>query len=168
MSNLVKIASKLPMAITIMEPNPNPEKPGLAGTLKSATINGTNTRGSGAEAMTAGVDADMFKKWADANPDYANSVRVMGDDEDLNSAASYGFEPGLQAVVEDGDNTKVAAEGSSQKGPGPVSDADMKPTSDTPNDDSPRSATNSPLNNPGPSAGVTTPATAPVVSAVKK
>ena len=140
MPETVKIASKLPIAIQITEPVPDQfkDKPGLAPQLKSAVINGTNTRGAASEAVTHDVDADMFKKWSEANPQHADHLRVLGKDEEVGGAADFGFEPGLKKASEDG---KSASDGSTVKDAGPVKASDMAATSSVPNDDSPRSQT---------------------------
>lgn len=40
MSETIRIASRLPLPVTLAEPNPNPQQPGLAPTLRSFVLPG--------------------------------------------------------------------------------------------------------------------------------
>lgn len=53
--------------------------------------------------------------------------------------ALFGHEPGLEALAADAENTRLAELGTGDQEPGPVEAIDMNATSDTPNDDTPRS-----------------------------
>lgn len=139
MSNTVRVRSMAPMAFAISEPHPDPEKPGNSPQLLSAVI----------KPGVSEVDGDVFKAWSDTKPGFLTDgvVTEMKDDEE---EMSFGFEPALKAA-----STEGASDGSLLKEKGPVSSADMKPTSGAPNDDSPRSQTPSPISNPAPAIGVT-------------
>ena len=106
MSDTINIASSLPLPMRIMEPFPNPEKPGDAGPLKSAIIGAGGHRTASGMTVTRGVDADLYRKWSEANPHHpallGEHFRKVSDDEidNLeNPEILFGFEPGLEAGI---------------------------------------------------------------------
>lgn len=106
MSDTINIASSLPLPLRIMEPFPNPEKPGEAGPLKSAIIGAGGHRTASGVTVTRGVDADLYRKWSEANPHHPaladEQFREVSDDEIEkleNPELSFGWEPGLEAGI---------------------------------------------------------------------
>lgn len=147
MPETVTIASRLPVAIRIADPNPDPEKPGEAPPARSAVINGARHPGSVGEAgITRGVDADLWRKWLEANK---NNDLVQGgllaavqeDQADAVNKAEYGFQPGLERVAQS--DAEAASKGSTVTESGPLRAVHLAATSDAPMDDSPRSQTRS-------------------------
>lgn len=141
MADTIKVASRSPMAIRITE-SAEGKEPGTE--LKSAVLSGSSSIRGSLEGVTE-VDAAFFRQWLKANPDHpavaAGLIREMDEDEDIASADKFGFEPALKAAVDDKDNSKAAAKGSTVTDGGPVKSSDLATRSDTPNDDSPRSQT---------------------------
>lgn len=117
---------------------------GEAAEIRSVVLKGAPHPDSAEEGRTENVDAELFDGWMKASkhhPAVANGLlRIVGDKE-KDEGQSFGHEPGLDALVKDKDNQKLAAAGSTLTGPGPVKADDMAATSDQPNDDSPRSQT---------------------------
>ena len=154
------VASRLPVPLRITEPHPNKEKPGEAPELRSHVIVAAGHPGSIEEGITRDVPADLFHAWMDANPHHpavhGNLLREVSE-EDLKKGVEFGWEPNLKRLSEDGKNTEAAAKGSQTTSQGAVKAEDMAAHSDAPNDDSPRSQTES-----GFGAGTGTAAVAPV------
>jgi hypothetical protein len=158
-----------PMRITEPLPEEFRAKPGLAPELKSVVINGANH----AEArygvgVTKDVDAELFHKWLDeakrAGDPRATMFKEMSPDEaDKPVEMSFGYQPALDAMKADAENTAKAAEGSAVKDTAPLSGAAMAAKSDTPNDDTPRGDPTAPGVVP-----TQTPATAKVAPAAAK
>jgi hypothetical protein len=135
----IKVASRLHTAVTLGGQMPNPEKPGEGEPSPSFTLAGAGHPG---QETISEVDAEAFSAWKKANErhDWLQNglVREVPDDYEA-PAMSFGHEPALEALSSDKDNSKLAKEGVGEAEPGPVSAEDMAATSDTPNDDSPRS-----------------------------
>lgn len=151
MSDTVRVKSSLMLPVSISEPLPKEfaDKPGAAPALKTGVVRpGTND-----------VDADLWRAYsgADPKPSFVADGHIVEapSEEEEEAGAGFGFEPALKAA-----STEGAAEGSTIKAAGPVSSADMKPTSNAPADDSPRSQPPSPLGNVA--------AAAPIASAVNQ
>jgi hypothetical protein len=147
MTDTVTVASRAHMAIHIREPLPKEykDRPGDAPLLRSAVINGSNHENARAGVgITQNVDAETFRLWHEQqvalNSALADLVSIVSaDDAEKDDPTEYGFEPGLRRAAE-GENASAAADGSTVTHGGPVSAGDMAATSDTPNDDSPRSS----------------------------
>ncbi len=146
MTDTVTVASRAPMAIQIQEPLPDEfrEKPGEAPLLRSATLNGSNHPGAkGGVGFTHGVEAEVFDLWHKAQVKAKSALAGMFSIVDPKEAdkpvpLEYGFEPGLERMSENAENTSAAEEGSTVTHEGPVTSEEMAARSDTPNDDSPR------------------------------
>lgn len=140
MSRTIRIASRLPVPVTLVEPNPNPEKPGLAPTLRSVVVPGA--RHPGGETVSV-IDAEIFGAWRDGNKGHdwlrGDLLREVDADYDPASAAQFGHEPGLEVLAADAENTRLAELGTEFDEHAPVPAEEMDATSDQPNDDSPRS-----------------------------
>jgi len=139
MAKMIKVASRLPMAVALREPNPNPDKPGETPTLRSVTL--ASAPHPGGETIST-VDAELFAAWKDGNPNHdwlsGDLVREVPDDHEADGP-SFGHEPGVEAWSQNADNVKLAEQGTEGEAGLPVTAEDMAATSDTPNDDSPRS-----------------------------
>lgn len=151
MADTLRVRSTAMMPFKISEPHPDPEKPGNSPLLKTAVLRpGLNT--------LSGDEVVAYRAWAGTKPEMLQGgtvTEVEGDEPDM----SFGFEPALQAA-----STAGAADGSTIKTAGPVSSADMKPTSDAPPADSPRAE---PRNPADPVVPVASPATPPAAAAGK-
>ncbi|MEZ2410541.1 hypothetical protein AB6806_27470 [Bosea sp. RCC_152_1] len=98
MGKTVTIASRIPMAIRIEEPEGNPDKPGLSKDRQSTVIKGAGNDLGTVEGLTTGVDEDVFDAWVKANPNHAAVVngmlrKVPGDEAPAEIV--YGFETAL-------------------------------------------------------------------------
>jgi hypothetical protein len=120
------------MSLRITEPEPNPEKPGLSGPLRTAVLSGNNVSGEFGMGVTE-VDADLWKAFSgsEAYSACADNLREVDGDEDL-SVSEFGFEPALHALANDKGNTKAAKKGSTMTDPAPVAAVDMKTGSNDP------------------------------------
>lgn len=140
MADMIRVASRSPMRIRMTE-SADGKAPGTE--LKYADLAGSAATPGSLEGVTE-VDADLFHSWMKANEGHpavvAGLIREMGKDETVGDPANFGFEPALEAATS-GENADAAAKGSTTTEPGAVSSVDMKATSDTPADDSPRSQT---------------------------
>lgn len=136
---MIKVASRLPMAVALTEPHPNPAKPGESPALRSVVLAGAGHPG---EETVSTVDAEVFGAWQSANARHEwlknELVREVPDDYEP-GPASYGHEPGLETLSKDKGNTKLAQQGTGADEAAPVKASEMAATSETPNDDSPRS-----------------------------
>ncbi|WP_038367855.1 hypothetical protein [Bosea sp. UNC402CLCol] len=95
MGKTVTIASRIPMAIRIEEPEGNPDKPGLSKDRQRTVIKGAGNDLGTVEGLTAGVDEDLFDAWVKANPNHGAVVngllRKVGAEEQP-QGITYGFE----------------------------------------------------------------------------
>lgn len=140
MSETIRIASRLPLPVTLSEPNPNPQQPGLSPALRSFVLPGAAHPGG---ETVSDVDAEIYRAWKDGNEGHdwlrGDLIREVSADYTGMDPALFGHEPGLEALAADTENTRLAELGTGDQEPGPVEAIDMNATSDTPNDDSPRS-----------------------------
>ncbi len=147
MADKLRIASKSPMPLRMEVVNDD-------GSISSVVINPAGAEAGFPEGVTENVDADLYRRWIDENSDHAFVVagllRELAEDEIV---TEYGFEAGLAKAAEDEENVKLSEQGSTITDPAPVGAQDMAATSETPNDDSPRSDVNTGLeSNPAPAA----------------
>nr|WP_321986149.1 hypothetical protein [uncultured Lichenicoccus sp.] len=140
MTDHIRVASKAHTAIRIHSRPKDKEHPEQDVPEHEAVING-NTHASAVNGVgiTEGVHAETFHQWIEDHPEHKDLLTEVSDDDLEKHAdlqASSGFEPGLEAVDPAGQT-----EGSVTEHPGPVHDSELKPTSEAPADDSPRSQT---------------------------
>lgn len=100
MGKAVTIASRIPMAIRIEEPEGNPDKPGLSKERRSIVIQGAGNELGTVEGLTVGVDEAIFDAWVKDNPNHSAVVngllrKVSGDEGPAEIV--YGFEAALPA-----------------------------------------------------------------------
>ncbi|KAA0117875.1 hypothetical protein CIW48_27120 [Methylobacterium sp. P1-11] len=135
----IKIASRLHTAVTLGGQPVNPERPGEGEPSPSFTLAGADHPG---QETISEIDAEAFGAWKKANDSHPwlrdEMVREVPDDYE-SPAMSFGHEPALEALSSDKDNSKLAKEGTGEDQSNPVPAEEMAATSDTPNDDSPRS-----------------------------
>jgi hypothetical protein len=120
----ITVGSSAATAIFIhsIDPNADPEKPGLHTPERTAVIAGnrapTAVNGLG---LTHGVDAEMFDQWMAVHPEFKGILIPMSEADvtaHVDVQQQYGHEPALKAAAEDPVQAKLAAQGSS--GPQPV------------------------------------------------
>lgn len=101
MGKTVTIASRIPMAIRIEEPEGSPDKPGLSKDRRSIVIRGVGNELGTVEGFTPDVDEAIFDAWVKANPNHAAIVngllRKASADEEI-AGIDYGFETALPAA----------------------------------------------------------------------
>lgn len=130
--NTVRVLSRSHTALTLSEPNPNPEKPGDAPPLKTVTL-----AGNGAVSE---VDAETFNAWKKGNPNHPflneGILEEVGADYEP-EAEVFGHEPALEAALKEKGAKKAARAGSEAgAGPGELTGEQMTPENGTaPGDD---------------------------------
>ncbi|GBU18031.1 MULTISPECIES: hypothetical protein [Methylobacterium] len=136
---MIKIASRLPMAVSLIGPPADPERPGVGPAPVAFTVPGAGHPG---QDTVASVDAEAFAAWKKGNPDHdwlANGLVREVDDDYEPGEIEFGHEPALERLTKDRANNKLAGEGSGETEEAPLSSDAMAANSDEPNDDSPRS-----------------------------
>lgn len=101
MPDTLTIGSMSPLSILIAESIPDPAKPGEFPAPRTAVIKGMS---GGLEGLTEGVDAAFYHGWLKDNPMHpalANGLfrEIPDGDAAKDTAAAFGFEPGLKAVA---------------------------------------------------------------------
>lgn len=113
MAKTVTIASRIPMAIRLEEPDGNPDKPGLSKARQSIVINGAGNELGALEGFTADVDEALFDAWVEANSNHDAVVNGLlrkvpqGEPEE---AITYGFETVMPTAVDAVEEPSPAAE----------------------------------------------------------
>jgi hypothetical protein len=121
----MRVMSRLPLALRISEPHPNPERPGDSPVLKQGVLY---------PGVNENVDDDLFKAWTGAS---GSDFVASGDDikagntdgkiyemTEEEPAAEYGFEVALKRAADAGGSE--AGKGSTVTDPGPVKAEDMR------------------------------------------
>lgn len=119
MTKTITIASRAPMAIRLVRPDPNPGTPGLSPELDTIVLNGAGNQAGMVEGFTPGVDADFYNAWLKANPNHpvvtSGVLRVVADEE-AGDGIQYGYEPALAAATEEAEaDAKEAAKAAKAK-----------------------------------------------------
>lgn len=145
MSKKILVSSMAHTALTLMEPNPNPEKPGDSPPLRSVTINSSGQPGRAALTTLEGEDAEVFSNWAKANKN-SDLLRsgVLSDGEESDGEESDGEEKwGHETFLPEAEGSgstvkekagkvkekagKVKASQMTEKGPGKPDDGPGEP-----------------------------------------
>lgn len=123
MTKTITIASRAPMAVRLMRPDPNPGAPGLSPELDTIVLNGAGNEAGMVEGITNGVDAEFYNAWLKANPNHpvvtTGVLRVVPEDEAADGL-QYGYEPALAAATQEAeaeaeDEAKEAAKAAKAK-----------------------------------------------------
>lgn len=122
-------------ALTLMEPNPNPEKPGDAAPLRSFTLASSGRPGVAAVTELTGNEAEAFEAWSKENKNgdlMRSGVIEVGSDEDGDGSIEWGHEAFLKGAKGSGSTEKAAAgkvkaQDMTEKGPGKPNDGPGEP-----------------------------------------
>jgi hypothetical protein len=140
-NRLISVASRAHTSFVINEPPENPDKPGLSPAGRSIVLHGaSHPEATNGEMVNRGVHARTFRAWHEAekaaNTPLAGLVYEVPDDYQGNAGpGSFGWQPALDVVSGDA----AAGDGSTTTHQPPVSGPEMAATSDTPQEDTPRS-----------------------------
>ena len=119
--------------LTLMEPNPNPEKPGEAAPLRSFTLASSGRPGVAAVTELTGDEAEAFEAWAKENKNgdlMRSGVISVGENDQPEE--KFGHEAFLKGAkgsgsTEKAEAGKVKAQDMTEKGPGKPNDGPGEP-----------------------------------------
>jgi hypothetical protein len=138
---LISVASRVHTGLYITEPPEDPTKPGLMSGDRSLHLHGaSHPLAKNGEMVNHGVDAKIFRRWLEnekaANTPLASLLyEVPVDHQDKPESESFGWQPALDVMSGD----EAASQGSLITHEPPVLAEEMAATSDTPQEDTPRS-----------------------------
>lgn len=133
MAKSLRVRSTAHTALTLMEPNPNPEKPGDAPPLRSVTIGSSGHPGVPFTTELTGEDAEVYAAWKKANPN-SDLLRgeVLSDGTEDDEETVFGHEAFLEGAKGSPSTSKakagrVTATELTETGPGKPDDGPGEP-----------------------------------------
>lgn len=140
-NRLISVASRAHTSVVITAPPENPEKPGLAPAGRSIVLHGeSHPDAKNGEMVNRNVHAQIFRDWHEAekaaNTPLAGLIYEVPEDYQGNDdIGSFGWQPALDVIAGDA----ASGDGSTTTHQPPVTASEMAATSDTPQEDTPRS-----------------------------
>jgi hypothetical protein len=133
--NALFVRSTAHTPLTLTEPNPNPDKPGEAGPLRSVTLNSSGRPGVPAVTKLEGDDVATFEAWSKANENsdlMRSGVIEVGSDDDEDGEIEWGHEVFLEGAEGSGSTVDaeagaVSSDDMTPKGPGKPNDGSGEP-----------------------------------------